>query len=226
MYALGIIIKNANICNNDPTKCKGIKFEAIPAWVIVKGAIWSKPHVRNYQNYDFLTGTYGIFIQNYLNRRYLDEPYRDISWIPSKSDTNSEMGFYQTYRFQNTNRTAKIRIYYSFSHPIEFNNNFRLKVTKTSGENLNINAMINHGNNDKCYYNEICSFSRSGPSTNASPTWSIYKYTNQEIRDIHLFDRWVFETSKFLMKDSSVTVIILPIPRFALQLYSIELIVD
>ncbi|KAN0004517.1 hypothetical protein ACTFIZ_010683 [Dictyostelium cf. discoideum] len=292
MYAVGVIITNANKCNNDPSKCRGIKFENIPAWygimsqfiysdvqrypyntyridvsgretnlridwvtepyeiaaiklhgyldsviysldfayvgrIIVNGAIWTLPHVRNYQNFDFLTGSYGIFIQNFPYKQHIDEPQK-IDYIENGEETDKNLAFYQTYTIFSIGRQARVRIYFSFSHPSNSTvipNNFRLKVTKTSSGKLSMNGIVNHSNSNY-YYNLKCSFSKNGPTTFGAPSWTIKKYTNQEIRDIHLFDRYVFETSRFVLQHKDITIMLLPIPRFAIQLYSLELIVD
>ncbi|KAN0036396.1 hypothetical protein ACTFIV_001688 [Dictyostelium citrinum] len=209
MYAVGVITTNANICNNDPSKCNGVKFDAIPIWygimsqflysdvqkypyntsridvsgrdtniriswvnenytinapslhgyldsviysldfgyvgrIVANGAIWSQPHVRNYQKFDFLTGCYGIFIQNHCYKQHINGP-ENIDFVKPGTDTDKQIAFLCNHILYIVLAVEQ-----------------RLKVTKTSSEKLNMDGIINHSYSNY-YYNVKCSFSKNDP---------------------------------------------------------------
>ncbi|KAM9983411.1 hypothetical protein ACTFIY_000130 [Dictyostelium cf. discoideum] len=194
---------------------------------IKTGVIWSLPHEKPKQSFDFLTGCYGIYVQSFIYKKYVSDDAVDISFVEPKNQPDYEMAFYQKFVLSKPNNKVKIRIYYSYHLNKTYEyipNNFQLKVIKPNlngYEMTQIKKKFEFNYEDDLYYlNKTYSFHTQGSSKKL-----VTRLTFHQNRSIQLYDRFVFETEKFdVGKD--FTVILLPIPRFSMHLFSLEVISD
>ncbi|KAM9961233.1 hypothetical protein ACTFIR_004070 [Dictyostelium discoideum] len=192
---------------------------------IKKGVVWTQPYKRPRQSYDFLTGCYGIYVQSYSYRMYVDEDAVDITSVNPATQPDYEMAFIQSFILSKPNNKVKIRIYYSYHLNKTYEyipNNFQLKVTKinTNGEEISRIRRSGISTNDVYYLNKTYSFHTKGSSKNLVTLLTFHQNNGYQ-----WYDRFVFETPKFdVGKD--LTVILLPIPRFSAHLFSMEVISD
>ncbi|EAL72515.1 hypothetical protein DDB_G0270330 [Dictyostelium discoideum AX4] len=193
---------------------------------IKKGVVWTLPYERPQQSFDFLTGCYGIYVQSYPYRKYVSDDAVDITFVETENQPNYDIAFIQSFLLSKPNNQVKIRIYYSYHLNKTYEyipNNFQLKVIKTNSNGYELNKIrriLASGSDDLYYLNKTYSFHTQGSSKNL-----VTRLTFHQNRSYQLYDRFVFETPKFdVGKDFSV--ILLPISRFSIHLFSIEVISD
>ncbi|KAM9960172.1 hypothetical protein ACTFIW_009297 [Dictyostelium discoideum] len=157
---------------------------------IKKGVVWTQPYKRPRQSYDFLKGFYGIYVQSYSYRMYVDEDAVDITSVNPATQPDYEMAFIQITKIN------------------------------TNGEEISRNRRSGPSTDDVYNLNKTYSFHTKGSSKNL-----VTRLTFHQNNGYQWYDRFVFETPKFdIGKD--LTVILLPIPRFPVHLFSMEVISD